>query len=59
MADWGGAVVVDRGGAMVVDRGGAMLAMDWGGAVLAVTKSPWVSWVGGAHGFEVVADVVD
>ena len=24
-----------------------------GGAVLAVTKPPWVSWVAGAHGFDV------
>ena len=51
--------VVDRGGTVVVDYGGAVLAMDRGGTVLAVTKPSWVSWVGGAHGFDVVADVVD
>ena len=51
--------MVDRGGAVVVDRGGAVLAMDRGGTVLSVTKPPWVSWVGGAHGVDVVADVVD
>ena len=30
-----------------------------GGAVLDVTKPPWVSCIGGAHGFDVVADVAD
>ena len=33
--------------------------MDRGGVVLAMTKPSWVSWVGGAHGFDVVADVVN
>ena len=44
---------------MVVDRGGAVLAMDRGGIVLSVTKPPWVSWVGGTHGFDVVVDMAD
>ena len=51
--------MVDQGGTVVVDYGGAVLAMDRGGTVLAVTKPSWVSWVGGAHGFDVVADMAD
>ena len=33
--------------------------VDWGGAVLTLTKPPWVLWVSGAHGFDVVADVAN